>query len=436
MILKRLSLRRRIIASFLATTTIACLLLGLFSFLFAYSVEDTLFEDALKEEVARQQVYWAEHGRLDDPGRSFVEVHRDPGTFPADLRRQYRMEAGQEEFSGDAGRHYHLRKFNLPGAAGTAYAVAEVSRHLVVRPIREEMLAFLALSMAGLLLATGVLGYWLAERATAPLTRLATLVSRVDANRIPRVSADAFPPNEIGLLADALERAFDRIRSFVEREVRFTRDASHELRTPLAVIRSAVELVEARPHVPPEISGPIRRISDASLEMERTITLLLLLAREENSTPEPAHVPLLPLIETAVLRASERFGCTTHSVTIDVKEDQSIWANPTALGIVLDNLIGNAFQHSRGGRVSIKTNADELVIVDTGPGIPESVGKTLYQPFSKGDESRGHGLGLSIVRRLCDRNDIALTFDGSAGAGATVRLEFKRASFGGTLKPD
>lgn len=436
MILKRFSLRRRIIASFLATTTVACLLFGLFSFLFAYVIEDSLFEDALSEEVVRQQVHWAEHGQLARPGRSFVEVHGDPGTFPLDLRRQYGMEAGRAEFSGNAGRHYHVRKFDLPGSAETAYAVAEVSRHLVVRPMREEMLAFLALWMVGLLLATGVISYWLAERATAPLTRLATLVSGQGADRIPRISADAFPSNEVGLLAVTLERAFDRIRSFVEREVRFTRDASHELRTPLAVIRSAAELVEAQTGLPQEISGPIRRINDATHEMERTINLLLLLAREENSTPKPERVPLLPLIENAVLRASGRFDFASHRISIDVSEDRLIWTNPTALAIILDNLLENALQHSQGGEITIRSDGEELVIADTGPGIPQSISATLYQPFSKGDESEGHGLGLSIVRRLCDRNDVALTFDGAAGPGTTVRLNFKRAPFGGTYKPD
>lgn len=429
MSLKHLSLRRRIIASFLAMTTAACLLFGFFAFLFAYVVEDSLFEDALSEEVAHQQSHWRDHGRLDRPTRDYIELYRDPAAFPVDLRRQHGVESGRGEFSGDGGRHYHVRTFDLPGGAGAAYAVAEVSRHLVVRPIREEMLVFLALWMAGLLLATGLLGYWLANRATAPLTRLAGLVSGAGTDRIPSVSADAFPANEIGLLAATLERAFDRIRAFVERESRFTRDASHELRTPLAVIRSAAELVEVQRDLPPAVAKPLHRITDAAREMERTIDLLLSLAREENSRPKAENVPLLPLVEAAVLRASERFDGAGHSVSIDVPESRIIYVNPTAAAIILDNLIGNAFQHSRGGELSIRTQGDELVIADTGPGIPGSVSEALYQPFSKGEGSGGHGLGLSIVRRLCDRNNIALGLECSANGGTTIRLGFDRASF-------
>lgn len=424
MSLKHSSLRRRIIASFLAMTTAACLLFGFFSFLFAYVIEDSLFDDALSEEVAHQKAHWRQHGQLDRPARDYVKLYRDPDTFPLDLLRQYSVESDRGEFSGDSGRHYHVRKFALPGSGGTAYIVAEVSEHLVVRPIREEMLVFLVLWMAGLLLATGLLGYWLANRATEPLTRLARLLSGTGPDQIPRVSAESFPANEIGLLATTLERAFERIRAFVERESRFTRDASHELRTPLAVIRSAAELIEPQQNLPPEISKPMRRISDAAREMERTIDLLLLLAREENATPQPVNVPLLPLVEAAVLRASERYDGASQNVSIDVAEDRIIWVNPTAAAIVLDNLVGNAFQHSRGGSLSIQAQGDELVIADTGPGIPESVSGMIYQPFAKGDESGGHGLGLSIVRRLCDRNDIALTLICSASGGTTIRLGF------------
>ncbi len=97
---KHLSLRRRIIASFLAMTTATCLLFGLFSFLFAYAVEDSLFEDALSEEVAHQQKHWGERGRFDRAAREYVDFYRDAASFPADLRGQYRAESAKRSFTG------------------------------------------------------------------------------------------------------------------------------------------------------------------------------------------------------------------------------------------------------------------------------------------------------------------------------------------------
>ncbi len=421
------SLRRRIILSFLAMMAVACLLFGFFSFLFAYSVEDSLFEDALRGEVSHQQAYWRAHRAFDRPGRDYIAIHADPSGFPADLRRQYGREPGRSEFAGDAGRHYHVMRFDLPGGGRTAYAVAEVSRHLVVRPVRPEMLTFLALLALGMLVATGLIGYWLANRATEPLTRLAGQISDAPSDRVPGIVAAQFPANEIGVLAQALERAFDRIRAFVEREGRLTRDASHELRTPLAVINSAAELIATHRDLPPSIADPLRRIAQAGEEMERTIELLLELAREESAQSRAENIVLLPLIEASVLDASERYGGGDRDVVISVPEAATVHASPTGVALILANLIGNAFQHASDGRLSIDMAGDVLTIADGGPGIAPDIAGTIADPFVKGVGSSGHGLGLSIVRRLCDRDGIAFAIEEAPGAGTLARLTFRTA---------
>jgi len=421
------SLRRRIILSFLAMMAVACLVFGFFSFVFAYSVEDSLFEDALRGEVSHQQAYWRAHRAFDRPGRDYIALHADPSTFPPDLRRDYGREPGRSEFAGDAGRHYHVMRFDLPGGGGAAYAVAEVSRHLVVRPVRPEMLTFLALWALGMLMATGLIGYWLAHRATQPLTRLAGQIAAAPSDRVPGIVAAQFPANEIGVLAQALERAFDRIRAFVEREGRFTRDASHELRTPLAVINSAAELIATHRDLPPSITGPLRRIAHAGEEMERTIELLLELAREESAQSRPENIVLLPVIETAVLDASERYGGGDRDVVISVPETVTVHASPTGVALILANLIGNAFQHASAGLLSIDMASDVLTIADSGPGITPDIAETVEDPFVKGADSSGHGLGLSIVRRLCDRDGIVFMMEGGASGGMLARLTFRTA---------
>lgn len=419
------SLRRRIILCFLATTGAACLLFGFFAFLFAYSVEDSLFHDALRSEATHQQAYWIAHRRFDRPGRDYIAIHADPSAFPADLARHYGVEPERTEFPGDDGRHYHVMRFDVPGRADPAYAVAEVSRHLVVRPLRREMLIFLAIWTLGLLAVTGLIGYWLASRATEPLTRLARLVSDTPPDRVPAIAAEQFPANEIGVLASALERAFGRIHAFVDREGRFTRDASHELRTPLAVIRSAAELIATGRDLPPQVTAPLSRIAHAGEDMERTIGLLLELAREENVGAATDSIALLPLIEKAVLDASERFGGGGRDVMIAVGEDRMVRASRTGLSLILANLIGNAFQHASGGRLSIAMAGDALVIADSGPGIAPDLAGIAGTPFAKGAGSGGHGLGLSIVKRLCDRDGIGFDVEPVDTGGTRIRLRFR-----------
>ena len=159
------SLRRRIVAAFTVFALATALCFSAFSVIFVYTVEDSFFDNMLRQETAHQL---QAGGKPVKPLRDFVSIHRDSSTFPPDLARQFKTGAGRE-FFGDAGRHYHV----VPPDAVPYYIVAEVSRELVVRPrlpFIAGVLGVLALAMVAL---TAGFGYWLARRATAPLDRLA-----------------------------------------------------------------------------------------------------------------------------------------------------------------------------------------------------------------------------------------------------------------------
>jgi len=416
------SLRRRIVSAFLATIAITCLLFGFFGFMIAYSVEDSLFEDTLRDEMAFQQVHWQRNRAFARPARDYLALYRTPAEFPPDLRSAFEEAPRQHEYSGTEGRHYHVARFTLPDGDGPAFAVAEVSRHLVVRPVRSEILSFLAGWAVAILVVAGGIGYWLATRATAPLTRLASTLARSGHGEIPHVATTDFPDNEIGTLARSLEHAFDRIRAFVERETAFTRDVSHELRTPLAVIRSSAELVEARNELSPPGKRAMRRIATAARDMERTIDLLLALAREERTGGARERVELLPLVEAALLDASDRFGGSDYQVDIAIPANTSVIASSTGLSLILVNLVGNAFQHARGGHLSITLDHHRLSIIDNGPGIADEIIAADGEAFIKGNGSTGYGLGLGIARRLCEREAIILEIEASRFSGTSVHL--------------
>ncbi len=418
------SLRRRIVTAFLATVAVTCLLFGSFGFVIAYAVEDSLFEDTLRDEIAFQQAHWERNQTFSRPARDYLALYRTPQQFPSDLRVPFARAPRQREYFGTEGRYYHVARFNLPRGDGPAFAVAEVSRHLVVRPIRGEILRFLGAWSLAILAIAGGIGYWLAARATAPLTRLAAALEGSRHGEIPHVAAADFPNNEIGILARSLEQAFDRIRAFVERESAFTRDVSHELRTPLAVIRSSAELVEARDELAPPAKLPMRRIATAARDMERTIDLLLALAREERAEGTQERVELLPLVEAALLDASDRFDGGNHQVEIAIPADASVIANRTGLSLILVNLIGNSFRHAREGRLSIALNKSRLSIVDDGPGIANDIVAAAGEAFTKGDDSAGYGLGLGIVRRLCERDAVTFGIETSGADGTAVNLDF------------
>ena len=105
----------------------------------------------------------------------------------------------------------------------------------------------------------------------------------------------------------------------------------------------------------------------------------------------------------------------------------SISMEPGSLGMLLQNLVGNAIQHApHGGRilVSLQRQADQLVlkVEDSGSGVPEADRERLLERFHTQGTSQGAGLGLSIVQRICERHQGTLVLGNSTLGGLLVQI--------------
>lgn len=423
---RRHTLRGRIVLTIIGSVFATSLIFGLAAFVIAYTMEDRLFRRALVEEVAHQQAAWRRTGALTVAKNPDVTVYRRDQLLPPDLRQEYVANPRQTEFFGRDGRHYHVERFLLkddrPGARSTpAVAVIEVSGDLLVRPYRDSIIVLLAGMSLIIAVLMAAFGWWLVNRAMRPLSRLAQDVAHA-ASAVPTVRARDYPANEIGLLAEALELAFARIRGFVDRERAFTRDASHELRTPLAVVRGAAEVIALNRSLPSDLAEPLRRIETATTDMTLALDQLLALAREGDGVVKERTL-LRPIIDKAIAWAAVRYPDSALSITINLDDGAAAWVHPTSLQLVLNNLIGNCFQHVGAGRLAIELASGCLSITDDGPGLRAIADP--FAPFAKGGASLGSGLGLDISRRLCDAAGITLTADQAKGHhGAQFRLAF------------
>jgi signal transduction histidine kinase len=96
------------------------------------------------------------------------------------------------------------------------------------------------------------------------------------------------------------------------------------------------------------------------------------------------------------------------------------------LSVLLGNLPRNAFSYTDAGEVTVDIDPGVVVIRDSGDGIaPEKVGE-MYRPFVREDSSRrgGHGVGLTIVKRLSDRFGWPVTIESQPGIGTRVEVRF------------
>ncbi|MBH9576871.1 sensor histidine kinase [Inhella proteolytica] len=390
-----MNFRRRLLLAFWLLALGISLLFSLFAMVFAYTVEDRFLERQLEQEGARLSAARARTGAWPAPSAPQFRLLAQAAELPDGLSAQLAAEPQRREFSGAAGRHYHL--LQLDGA----WLLAEVSDWLVVRPQREGLLGWLALWTLGMLAAALALGAWLARRLSKPLQGLAARLQQGRPEALPQDLSAGLGADEVGQLARALDALHARTQAFIAREQAFTRDASHELRTPLAVLKLALE--DAQPD-----ARQLARMRRAAQQLEQTLDSLLWLAREPGADA-PAECAPLPLIEQWALDQAETLE--GRPLQLDLPRTHRLALPEPVARLVLGNLLGNALAHGRGA-IHIGVAADgALCIRNPSPALPAGIG----QPFVKGESSTGIGLGLAIVQGLLERHGARLALEHQQG---------------------
>lgn len=285
--------------------------------------------------------------------------------------------------------------------------------------------------LAGFLLS--VLGAWalgrlMANRVLAPVSRLANQVRHRDQlHPLAPPLALQYPDDEVGHLAAAFDSTLGQLRQTLERERLFTADVSHELRTPLMVVLGACELLEQRAELSPAAQRPLARIQRAAQEMYELVETFLMLAR---ARPQQTSLAGDASLRSVATEQSERWAPLLAEKglafeLLEEGEDRGVY-NHTLLGTVMSNLLRNALHYTDHGQVRLVLERGGFRVEDTGMGIPPDQQERMFQPFVRGAEGRGEGLGLglSLVRRICAHQGWTVEVQGREPRGScfSVRL--------------
>jgi len=413
------SLSKKIVSQFCLFTLLISTMWGMFCFILMYNIEDEFIEREVRQEAQFLQQIFDQNKSWSAPRVSYMTLYFSKDTLPDEIKQRFIAEPNRKEFSGENDRHYHL--LALPRSENV-YLVAEVSEMLLVRPFTKGILKLMLIVGVILTLLAFIIAWQLGRKTAKPLKQLADLVNGVAPEQIPEKFTQQFPNNEIGILARTLEAAMKRINQSLVREKCFTRDVSHELRTPVSIIKNAVEVYRSQHSA--EVNNPvIDRISQASTQMEQTVTTLLTLAREEHTVVDKKHVKILPLIEQSIIDQSHLINNKPIQVQVNDNCNVDVFAQSGMLTVLLDNLIGNAFQYTQQGKVIIEMQGTTLIVADTGPGIEHGITENITEPSVKGSQSTGYGFGLSIVKRLCEHQGWLLTLSSEQGTKISVTLK-------------
>ena len=350
--------------------------------------------------------------------------------------------------------------FTAPAAGAPAH-----SWRVLVRPLsggRHAIIAFsldtlnstvtrleIADALAGAI-AIAVLagvGLPLVRASLAPLARIEATAAAIAGGDLSRRIDHPSRRTEVGRLADALDTMLGRIeaayRARAEGEARarrsedrmrqFVADASHELRTPLTSVRGLAEFGVQQGHAagPDELLRLMTLIQHEASRMGRLVDDLLVLARFDTGRPlNRGHVDLASIAAQAVQAA--RVVSPGRPITLLAGDPVIVYADSERLRQVIDNLIGNALQHTPARSpvtvsVTSATGTAEIIVADNGPGLAAAQAARVFERFYRTDDARtrargGTGLGLSIAASLAAAHGGDITVDTQPGQGAAFRV--------------
>lgn len=267
-------------------------------------------------------------------------------------------------------------------------------------------------------------GVWLSRAVVAPVATLAARVRLRTPADWEHPLAEDFPGGEVGELARVFDRQMIRMRAFIERERAFSGDLSHELRTALAVILSSSEVLLEDENLPAKQRQRIERVQRAAREMAELATALLLIAREDPTVAVGGGCVVADVVQS--MATQQKHMLAGKPVTVEVQTDPRLvlGADAGLVEILVSNLIRNAYAYTARGHVRVIQDDHCLIVSDTGKGIPRAALELVFVRHFRDLSSAGAGIGLSLVKRICDRYGWEIDLDSVEDRGTTVQVRF------------
>jgi two-component system sensor histidine kinase BaeS len=295
----------------------------------------------------------------------------------------------------------------------------------------------IALAGAAALLVAVVISALVSNRIVAPLRRLERASRRISAGHYDErveVSQANRPVDELGQLGRQFNAMAAQLEATEARRSELIGNVAHELRTPLTTIKGTLEgLIDGVVPTTPETLHELRRETD---RLQRLIRDLQELSRVEGGAVhlDLQSQPVASLLSDAAHRLQRQYDDKGVDLTADVPlESPVVLADADRIGQVLQNLLGNALQHTpSGGKVSVTVRTEGaqavITVADNGAGIAPADLPRLFERFYRADRSRarasgGSGIGLTIAKHLVEAHGGRIWAD-SAGAGQGARFGF------------
>lgn len=330
-----------------------------------------------------------------------------------------------------------LRVTVVPLSTDPALGYAAVAEPLGIveaglRELRRDLFAGVLLVL--LLASAG--GYFLARKSLAPIASMNSQTQRISAENLSARLDVTNSRDELGRLATTINDLLARLENSFKEQQRFIADASHELRTPLAVLRGETEVSLSKTRTVDEYQQSLLLIQDEAEQLSRIVEDLFILARQPINTRAALNkerVSLNDAVRDCARAAQVLAG--QKGVKLKLEKDSpaiTLHGDQELITRLILNLLDNAVKYTpAGGEISLalaRQNGNaEIVVRDTGIGIPESAQPRVFDRFYRVDKARaramgGAGLGLSIAQWIVEVHGGKISVASTSGEGSTFTV--------------
>lgn len=246
---------------------------------------------------------------------------------------------------------------------------------------------------------------------------------------------------ELKKVEENLNKALKKAEESEELKTNFLLQISHEIRSPLMALLGFSELIreEFAGNTNSSLEYAFKSIQNSGKRIYRTVDLILNMSRiitndyvinnHQLNVTEAINKLLIEFIPVAKEK-------NLPILFEDQAEDAVIWTDRYSFELIFQNLIDNAIKYTSNGQVKIKTRFNQtqdlcIDVEDTGIGISEEYHEKIYKPFSQEEMGYnrpfdGMGLGLALVKRLCDMQGVEVSFTSQKNKGTVFTIIFKQ----------
>lgn len=261
-----------------------------------------------------------------------------------------------------------------------------------------------------------------------PIQQLTTTMQQnITTNRYEQLPLQQNKKDEIAEMTTTYNALMHRLEDNYLKQQQFVGNASHELKTPLTVIESYAKLLQRRGFQNEQVAyEALTAITKETANMQEMITQMLQLASaNENVEIASTQTNIEPLLQEIAMTMQQAYA---REVRIQ-GHNFILMTDAAKLKQLLFIFIDNARKYSHQP-ITVTMTDKQIIIEDTGVGIPEKDLPHLFERFYRVDKARnrktgGTGLGLAIAKELADLLHLTIQISSAVGVGTTVTISSK-----------